>query len=266
MFSCFQYQLQRERFEAILESPADLVVVDIDDSKFTPDQVKAIADKKTILSYLSIGQASSVRWYWNPSWVDGNGDPVEGRAPCWLGPKSRSWAGAYEVRYWEPEWASILARGIERILEAGYAGVVFDAVDAFGHWGEVADAADKMKTLVMQLMAYGQSRKADFIGIANSGYQLLVDEDYLATISAQLAESVFFKDGMPRPDGESDWAIKHLNRVTEAGKQVFLIEYLAAQAPRRAAVAKARAWGYVPYMARAQLDTLEPPWQTYAVA
>ena len=264
MFESFQYQLQRERFQPILDSQADLVIVDVDDSRFTPEQVAAIAGKKTILSYLSVGQASNVRWYWDKSWVDGNGDAVPGRAPSWLGRRSPHWAGAYEVRYWEPEWLAILQQGIDRVLDAGYAGVVYDAVDAFGHWGDVAGAPDLMKQLVMQLMAYGESRKPGYIGIPNSGYPLLVDDEYLASISAQLAESVFFKDGMPRPDGESDWAIKYLNRMTEAGKQVLLIEYLAAQAPRQAACAKARAWGYVPYMARQQLDTLEPTWQSYA--
>lgn len=264
MFQSFQYQLQKERFQPIHDSQADLVIVDVDDSRFTPEQVAQIAAKKTILSYLSVGQASNVRWYWDASWVDANGDPVPGRAPSWLAARSRYWAGAYEVRYWEPEWLAIVQQGVDRILAAGYSGVVYDAVDAFGHWGDVGGAPDLMKQLVMQLMEYGRARKPDYVGIPNSGYQLLTDDDYLGSISAQLAESVFYKDGMPRPDGESDWAIKYLNRMTEAGKPVLLIEYLAAQAPRQSACAKAQRWGYVPYMARKELDTLEPTWHTYA--
>lgn len=265
MFQSFQYQLQKEGFQAILDSSADLVVVDVDDSKFTPEQVAQIAAKKTILSYLPVGQASAVRWYWDPSWVDANGDPVPGRAPGWLGRQDPKWRGAYEVSYWDPEWLAIVQQGIGRILDAGYAGVVYDAIDAFKRHGEVAGADDLMKQLVMQLMAFGRAKKSDYIGIPNSGYELVDDDDYLESISAQLAESVFYNGYMPRAGGETDWATKYLNRVTEAGKQVLLIEYLAAQGPRQAAVSKATQRGYVPYMAsRPELDTLEPTWQQYA--
>ena len=263
VFRNFQYQLQRERYDAILASPAELVVVDIDDCRFTAEQVASIARTKTILSYLSVGQASSVRRYWNPQWVDGNGNPIPGVAPAWLGPKNADWAGAYEVRYWEPEWRDILTAGIDRILAAGYRGVVYDVIDAFAHWREVPDAQDRMKALVMELMQHGFSRSPDYIGIPNSGYTLLTDENYVAAISGQLAESVFFLRGMPRREGDTGWATQYLDRVTEAGKQVFLIEYVVPPEMRQRVVAQATARGYVPYMSMTSLSTLEPVWQTY---
>jgi cysteinyl-tRNA synthetase len=266
MFSNFQYQLQNERYKPILESSAELVVVDVDDCKFTPAQVAAIAETKTILSYLSIGQASNVRWYWNKSWVDADGNPIPGAAPAWLGPKNADWAGAYEVRYWDPEWRAILMQGIDRILAAGYAGAVYDVVDSFEHWAEVPEAPEEMKALVKALMDYGRSRNPDYIGIPNLGYQLLVDSSYLSAISGQLAESVFYLKGGPRPPSDTDWATDFLDRVTAAGKQVFVIEYVYPPEMRCEAARKAKSRGYVPYMTMKALNSLEPVWQTYETA
>ena len=263
MFGNFQYQLQNEEYGAILDSPAEIVVVDIDDAKFTAEQVAAVAGTKAILSYLSIGQASRIRWYWDDDWVDGDGDPIPGQAPSWLGPKNAEWDGAYEVRYWEPAWRAILMEGIDRILARGYAGVVYDVVDAFTKWGSVPSPQEKMKRLVMELMNYGRAQSAAYIGIPNSGYQLLLDTTYVSAISAQLGESVFYLDGAPRPPGDTAWATNYLDRVTAAGKQVFVLEYMIPTQTRKLAIAKARAKGYVPYPTTRALDTLEPVWQAY---
>ena len=263
MFRNFQYQLQRETYDAILGSPAELVVVDIDDAGFTPEQVCAISRTKSLLSYLSIGQASSVRWYWDPQWVDGNGDAIPGVAPSWLGPRSADWAGAYEVRYWEPEWQAIVKAGVDRILAAGYRGVVYDVVDAFARWGGSLDAQNMMRSFVTDLMAYGFERNPQYIGNPNSGNPLLVDDDYVSAISGQLGECVFYLRQFARPAHETEWATRYLDRVTAGGKQVFLIEYVSPVETRQHVVQKAIAKGYVPYMARQALDTLEPVWEAY---
>jgi cysteinyl-tRNA synthetase len=266
MFSNFQYQLQRERYNQIRESAAELLVIDIDDAKFTAQQIAALAQTKTVLSYLSIGQASSVRWYWDKNWVDAQGNPIDGKAPSWLGPKNQEWAGAYEVRYWEPAWRAILMKGIDRILAAGYAGVVYDVVDSFERWANVPTAPEDMKALVKALMDHGRAQNPQYIGIPNLGYQLLTDSSYLSAISAQLSESVFYLRGGPRPPSDTAWATDFLDRVTAAGKQVFVIEYVYPPKIRKQAAAKAKERGYVPYMTMKSLNTLEPVWQTYESA
>jgi uncharacterized protein (TIGR01370 family) len=262
-FANFQYQLQNERYEDIFASPAKLIVVDIDDSSFTKQQVAAISEGKALLSYLSIGQASDKRWYWDPAWVDIDGDPIDGQAPSWLGERNGQWPGAYEVRFWEAGWRDILIEGMNRILDRGYGGVVYDVVDAYATWDEPAAAA-RMRALVIDLMKYGRAKKDGYIGIPNSGYPLLRNEEYFDSISGQLCESVFYYGGAPRPPNDTKWATDYLDPVIARGKPVFNIEYGIAWDNRKAVVNRARARGYVPYMAATQkLDTLEPVWQEY---
>lgn len=81
----FVYQLQRIDLEAIGETKFDLVIMDYsrdgsDERKFTADEIAALKSSpggpKTVLSYMSIGEAENYRWYWQKSWDDNrNGRP-----------------------------------------------------------------------------------------------------------------------------------------------------------------------------------------------
>lgn len=261
MFENFQYQLQRERFEEIHTSRADMVVVDIDDCCFSAEQVVAIAEQRTILSYLSVGQASNFRTYWDSAWVDEGGERVPA-APDWLGVKC-AWAGSYEVRYWDEAWLAMLRHAIDRIIAAGYAGCVYDVVDAYAYWEKQGEwtAKSRMKKLVGGLMAYGRSKRADFIGIPNSGVELLTDAGYRSHITAQMRESVFYMGDEVRAKADAEWVTAYLDLVIADGKQVFDIEYPSALASKKDAIKKARAKGYVPYTTSPRLDVLAPVWQ-----
>ena len=221
-----------------------------------------IAGGKTVLSYLSIGQASSYRRYWDAAWVDGSGNAIAGKAPPWLGAKS-AWDKSYEVRYWDEGWLAILKQCIDRILACGYAGVVYDVVDAFAYWEKRGEwtAKARMKTLVGELMAHGRSKLPDYIGIPNAGVELLTDAAYRARITAQLCESVYYLGEEPRSAADSGWATAYLDRVAAEGKQVFVLEYPQALASQKDAIKKARAKGYVPYTTTPRLDVLGPVWQ-----
>lgn len=261
MIESFQYQLQRESFEEIHASGADMVVVDIDDCCFTADQVAAIAERKLILSYLSIGQASNFRTYWNHAWVDEDAERIPA-APAWLGAKC-AWPGSYEVRYWDEAWLAILTQTLDRILGLGYAGCVFDVVDAYAYWEKQGEwtAKSRMKKLVGAVMAYGRSKRAGFIGIPNSGVELLTDAAYRSCITAQMREAVFYLGDEARSRADTEWVTAYLDRVTAEGKQVFDIEYPSALASQKDAIKKARAKGYVPYTTSPRLDVLAPVWQ-----
>lgn len=261
MIESFQYQLQRERFEEIHASRADMVVVDIDDCCFTAGEIAAIAERRTLLSYLSIGQASNFRSYWNPAWVDESGERLPA-APAWLGAKCE-WPGSHHVRYWDEAWLAILRQAIDRILERGYAGCVYDVVDAYAYWEKQGEwtAKSRMKKLVGALMDHGRSRRPDYIGIPNSGVELLTDAAYRSCITGQMRESVFYMGDEARSSADTGWATKYLDLVTADGKQVFDIEYPSAPASQKDAIKKACAKGYVPYTTSPRLDVLAPVWQ-----
>jgi cysteinyl-tRNA synthetase, unknown class len=257
----FQYQLQRERFEEIHATRADMVVIDIDDCCFTADQIAAIASRRTMLSYLSVGQASNFRTYWTPAWVDEHGERLPA-APAWLGAKC-AWPGSYEVRYWDEAWLAIMGQAIDRILELGYAGCVYDVVDAYAYWEKQGEwtAKSRMKKLVIALMAHGRAIRPDFIGIPNSGVELLTDAAYRSCITAQMRESVFYMGDEARSKADTEWVTKYLDLVTADGKQVFDLEYPSDLGSQKDAIRQARAKGYVPYTTSPRLDALAPVWQ-----
>ncbi len=149
------YQLQGLDPGRAAREASDLLVIDYsrDGSAATalsPPEVDALKTKadggrRLVVSYLSIGEAESYRYYWNPSWTTAHartaGDdtapdtkkgaaecamdddenesallapppgakfPDPATAPSWLHHENVQWKGNYYVRFWEPEWQQII--------------------------------------------------------------------------------------------------------------------------------------------------------------
>ena len=126
----------REGFlNALRAARHDLLVVDTlfnDGTFLTVAEVQSLKTKpgggrRRVLAYFCIGEAEDYRWYWQPAWTS---DP-----PAWLLGENPDWPGNYTVKYWYPEWQSILLDEpdgfLPRILAAGFDGVYLDLVDAF---------------------------------------------------------------------------------------------------------------------------------------
>jgi len=86
----FHYQLQNLDVAAASSSPFPLLVTDysLDGSAATELSASDVASLRSggrkVLAYLSIGEAETYRFYWNPAWTDeGRDDPDR---PPWLGP------------------------------------------------------------------------------------------------------------------------------------------------------------------------------------
>jgi cysteinyl-tRNA synthetase, unknown class len=134
------YQLQKADPAEIRRSRYDLVVIDYGFNQGSdgglPREVlnqmrrKPDGTRRVILAYFSIGEAESYRYYWRETWLK--------ERPEWLGTENPNWPGNYPVRYWHPEWQSILFGNpgayLDRILNAGFDGVYLDGVDQFEHW------------------------------------------------------------------------------------------------------------------------------------
>jgi cysteinyl-tRNA synthetase len=104
----FVYQLQRINLEAIGKTKFDLVIMDYsrdgsDARKFTAGEIAALKTSpggpKTVLSYMSIGEAEDYRWYWQRSWDKNRDGRPDAAAPDWLGRSNPNWPGNYKVRY-----------------------------------------------------------------------------------------------------------------------------------------------------------------------
>ncbi len=95
-------------------------------------KIKKNGGRRLVLGYMSIGQAEQYRWYWKNEWKT---DPPE-----WLEQKDDYWKGNYFVRYWMPEWKSLIYGNsgsyTQKLLDAGFDGAYLDPVDGDQHWGE----------------------------------------------------------------------------------------------------------------------------------
>ncbi len=123
--------------DAVRNTNYDYIIMDFyyGGEAFTPAQIeglkqKANGGKRMLICYMSIGEAENYRYYWQDDWAIGN--------PSFIEKENPNWEGNYIVRYWEPEWQSIIIGNgnsyLKKILDAGFNGVYLDIIDAFEHF------------------------------------------------------------------------------------------------------------------------------------
>ncbi len=153
-------------------------------------QRKPDSGRRIVLSYLSIGEAEDYRGYWQPEWSE--------TPPPWLEEENPDWAGNFKVRYWHPDWQTLIfgrpESYLDRIIDAGSDGVYLDIVDAYWHFQEKGrkTAAADMVDFVTALAIYARERKPGFLIVPQNAEDLLAIEDYLAIIDAQAKEDLLF--------------------------------------------------------------------------
>lgn len=241
--------------------------------------------RKTLLAYLSIGEAEDYRDYWDPAWVDAAGDPRPGVAPSWLGPTNPDWAGNYKVRYWDAGWQALLfgtssganRTPLDRILDQGFDGVYLDIVDAYEFWSSAAggteltraEARRRMIDLIVALATYARETRghADFLVFPQNAADIIRDDDdeldadterYFAAVSGIGQEDLLYDELTPQPAAEVEHVLAQLREFRRRDKTVLVTDYIVrpeapGPADNDARVAdfydRCRAEGFVPYAA-----------------
>jgi cysteinyl-tRNA synthetase len=288
------YQLQGRGgraldLSALQASRFDLAVIDYSatggaSGEFSPAAIEALKHsppgrRRTVLAYMSIGEAESYRFYFDRSWVDPRGRRTRS-APSWLARQNPDFPGNFKVRYWDPEWQRVIfgtASGtgksyLDRILDQGFDGVYLDLIDAFEHFRpggpqpERPSAAADMVSLVAALSRYARETRArpDFVVVPQNGSSLLPTvgpadrEAYLAAIDAIGAEDTFFfgsreQNNPLRPQRET---IRNLALFQAAGKGVLSVDYVTQRAKVRTYFREAGRRGYVGYATVRALDRI----------
>lgn len=241
--------------DVIAGSQFDLAVIDYssdgsESGEFTTQEIADLrASGKLVLAYLSIGEAESYRFYWDPAWNDD--PPPDPEAPAWLGPENPEFPGNYKVRYWDPDWQAVLfgstapAAYLDRILAQGFDGVYLDIIDAFYFWSEEVpeltreEARLEMIALVEAIAAYARSRGAtDFLLVPQNGLDIVWNDaerldaaglGYLQTIDAVGVEDLFYDELSPQPPAETAYREAVLDDYQAAGgdsRAVVLVDYV----------------------------------------
>ncbi|HED53180.1 MAG TPA: hypothetical protein ENJ00_03145 [Phycisphaerales bacterium] len=264
---------------------------------FTPAQVEQIrtgsACTKTMLAYLSIGEAEDYRSYWDSSWVDAQGNPIPGVAPAWLGPQNPDFAGNYKVRYWDPDWQALILgtltgpneTPLDRIVDQGFDGVYLDIIDAYDFWSTPAggneltraDARQKMIEWVETISNYARTTRGNsgFLVFPQNAADIIRDDNdnldalstrYFNAISGIGIEDLYYNELTAQPPAETNYRIAQLDEYIAHSKTVLVTDYVIDANDQSAAtnsvrsadfIDRCRAAGYVPYAALNDRDLNE---------
>ena len=265
-------------------------------SEFSQPQLSDIRNgsgcgAKTVLAYLSIGEAEDYRDYWNTAWVAGDeGPPIAGVAPAWLGPSNPRWGGNYKVRYWDADWQAVIMgtssgaakTPLDRIIDAGFDGVYLDIVDGFEFWSDPdegydelsrAEARRRMIEFVIAIGNYAHKTRgvAGFRVFPQNAEDIIYDDkgqlddlstQYFAAIDGIGIEDLFYSDTTAENAAEAADRVATLTEFSSRGKTVLVTDYVldasytAANSGGRVAdfYQRAQAAGFVPYAAVAEGD------------
>lgn len=271
------YQLQNPKVSTLAASPYDVLVIDYskdgsDDEALTAADLETLKKKpdgsrRIVLSYMSIGEAESYRYYWKWTWGGKwYTDLLLGWffAPSWKGPLNLDWAGNYATRYWQDNWQQIiLGNGgyLDRIQKAGFDGVYLDKIDSSIE--DIAkgrpDAKGDMRTFVKRIAERGRAANPGFLVVPQNGEELLADAGYRASIDGLGKEDLLYGEFKEKQANPADVVARRtalLKRLTADGKPVFAVEYLDDPAAIRAARKTLTDQGFVAHFADRPLDNL----------
>jgi len=234
----------------------DAVVIDYSSDggpsgEFTAQEIATLkATGKVVLAYLSIGEAESYRWYWNPIWND---EPApDPDAPSWLGPFNPSFPDNFKVRYWETGWENLLfgttsgpsKSSLDRILDQGFDGIYLDIIDAFDFWPATsppertrAQARIEMMDLVHDLATYARVTRGfpGFLVFPQNGGDIIRNDGgtldaagqaYLAAIDGIGVEDLFYDEFSPQSPASVQFRTGVLDQYRMAGNLVVAVDYV----------------------------------------
>ena len=265
----WHYHLTSLDLDTILKSDADVVVTEYSPNiepyaPWKPDEVarmKVRADgrKRLVLSYFSIGEAESYRFYWRPEWT---GDQV----PGWYVAENCAWPRNYMVRFWQDGWKDIIFRGpnsfLKRIIDAGFDGIYLDRIDVFWElMKERPNAREDMIRFVTEIAETARRLKPGFQVIAQNAEDLLTERRYRDIIDGLGKEDLFYGHNgtnTRNPEQEIRELIDHIRLLRRDSKPVIAVEYVTRPDLIGAARAELLKHGFVPTAAHRSLDGRAP--------
>ncbi len=219
-FSTWLFQLQGATYSSLLKSPVDLVVIDPDETSLTKDDVSSLNSAgKTVIAYLSIGEAENYRSYWDDNWTVGN--------PSFIDEENPDWEGNFKVHYWDPDWQEIILARAEALAEAGYDGLYLDIIDAYEYYEDRGrqGSAQEMIDFVKRIAERTKSINGDFLIIPQNSPELYIYDDYASSIDGLGKEDTWFNEASRVDSSETSSVLRYLDDAVEDGKFVLSIDY-----------------------------------------
>lgn len=264
------YQLQNINLDKLAESPHRLVVMDPSrggegDSAglwSTEDLDRLHRAGKTVLAYLSIGEAEEYRDYWKKEWAN--------QPPPFLDrPNQDGFEDNHLVKYWNPDWQDIVTRRVEHLAKLGFDGVYLDKVDAFEEWEAHGNAEldpsqlkGEMASFVRRLAQKGREQRAGFKVYLQNGRQLwshrlLTEQTVDGVALEEFSLGWEGEDGTPTPESVREEMRVALKLAEEQNWTRLVVDYPSSKtdpAALRAARREAERVGALPVVVGRDLD------------
>ncbi len=263
----FAYQLQELDINEISSSSYDLIIIDYSsdgtkEGEFTSSNLNQMKqEEKLLLSYMSIGEAETYRFYWNNSWDSDNNGIPDVDSPAWLDIENPEWEGNYKVKYWYEAWQKVIFGStdsyLDRIIDVGFDGCYLDIIDAFEYYEDTYSFAKaEMIDFVVNLSTYAKAINEDFLVFPQNGEILLENSTYRNAIDGIGREDVFFNDNRKNDEGEILQIIELLNLLKNEDKTILIIDYPTRKPVIYQAYSQAYDNGYLAYVGPRDLDEL----------
>jgi len=132
-----QFSTKNQLLTALSRTNYDLLILDAyyNEEIFTKEDIQQLKTKQNggsrlVISYMSIGEAESYRYYWDSNWKK--------NTPDWLSNENPEWEGNYKVKYWNKDWQNIIfgaeSSYTDKIITSGFNGVYLDIIDAYEYY------------------------------------------------------------------------------------------------------------------------------------
>ena len=266
------YQLRINDVGPLTRDPADVLVIDhgyaakrngkimFDATEVAKLKIKPDGRRRTVLAYMSIGEAEQYRFYWQGAWCRRQ------TAPRWIGAVNPSWPGNYPTRFWDPDWQKLIldpADGyLARIQSQGFDGVYLDRTDVYAEWLKERPGAEAdMISFLDRIATAARGRNGQFLIVMQNAEELLVHRRVRLLLDGIAKEDLLFGLTFTEASNGAESvtnSLKDLKRARADRMPVFAVEYLADPVNISAARERLLGFGFVPYFAPRLLDKLMP--------
>ncbi|ODN31292.1 endo alpha-1,4 polygalactosaminidase [Fervidobacterium thailandense] len=221
--------LNGPKLEDIARTNVTPVIIDYsrdgsESKEFTREDIeplKRMSNGKTreVLAYVNVGIAERWRWYWSflPSTLLYG--PLEG------------WEGEYYIKFWTDEWISTLEKYVEKIVGAGFDGIMFDWVNVY--YSKSLQKYSKLsESQLRELMA--ETLRSIVNKFPNLVYAFVNGEDILnlypdlrSKVKYVVVEDLFFNNNQLAIETKAfKDRLEKLLRLKEHGISVLSVEYV----------------------------------------
>jgi cysteinyl-tRNA synthetase, unknown class len=250
-------------------SPYDVLVIDSEDypagreRRLSCDEINRLKNKpdgsrRLVISYFSVGEAESYRYYWKPEWNRSK--------PSWVGKENKDWKENFLVKYWEPIWQHIVFGSPEsfadRVLAQCFDGFYIDRADAYYYFGDNERVRQQMREFIVKLTNYMRAKKPDVAILVQNAEELLDNKTYVDAIDGIAKEDLLFGISHHEEHNKADDVQESsdlLKRAQSQGKKIFVIEYLTRADYIAEAKRKLDALGFVMYTGPRGLGEMQDP-------